>query len=526
MLLHPKQRLALGGALVVAAIGCEAALQSEAGMPPASPLPYSRAPGWSSANEMAHSLGAALADIDGDGFVDLVVANGNDLEKHAVTVFLNDGHGRFPEEPGWASRDSDYHTGIAVGDIDGDGWIDVAVTVGPEPASEAQGCAKVYFNRGGTLEPSPSWRTADSYSSFSCALGDHDGDGDLDLAVPVAFERTDGKAGSGRLRIYANEGGALSSTPTWQSEDRLHATGVKFADIDGDGLLDLAVAARGLPIYRARLEKNGAVTLLTEPSWTARPEFGFPFFVDVGKIGDSIVLVTSYNDYLEVPGDELVQKPPERHLIYAEGAYATHPREPPPFESCSPGISGAAPIMAYAPDAGPDPIWTSFTVGWGAGVKLADVSGDGALDLLATRWGPMYYGMGAPLEIFLGVGGAFQEKPAWSSGTCTIGETILVADLDRGALQEAVESFAIERPRAVVTLSQQTVEAIVEVQRDGRALDSRAWIAVPGGNWISFVERLRPGERVRVRYTHATQPDIVLTSTYAPNHVFYRGSAR
>jgi len=517
----------MGGALFMVALEGSAAAsdQDKAEMQPAPKLrtdvPYSREPGWRSADEQAHSLGVALADINGDGFPDLVVANGNDLVKHAVTVFYNDKQGHFPEEPSWSSGDLDYHTGVAVGDIDLDGWIDVVVTVGPQVTNIfEQGYTKVYFNRGGTLESTPSYRTEDSYSSFGCALGDYDGDGDLDLAVPVAFEWDGLDSVPGRVRIYENKGGKLSPTPTWQSDARLHATNAKFADIDGDGLLDLAVASRALPIYRARLDERGAITLPTEPWWTARAEFGVPFFLDVGKIGSSVVLVTSYNDYMDVPGDDLVADPPPRHLNYARKAYAEYPREPAPG-SCAPGVSGAAPLMAYAPLGSSDPIWISETVGWGAGVRLADVNGDGLSDLLATRWGPMFYGMGAPLEIYLGTSRAFEARPAWVSDTCTIGEAIAVADLDRGALKEVLEPFSIERPQSVVTLSRQNVEAIVEVQRDGRALGLGEYVTLPGGNWISFGRRLQPGERVSVRYAYSTQPDVVLSNTYASNDVFY-----
>jgi len=528
-------RTALGGALCAAVFGCgeqpnadggssseaEGALRTADG----ASLPYPRTPVLASRDPLAHSLGAALADINGDGFSDLIVANGNDLEKRAVTVSYNDGRGQFPLDPSWSSADLDYHTGIAAGDINRDGWIDVVATVGPRVESREEGGFKVYFNRNGTLEALPSQRTTMWDSIFGCALGDYDGDGDLDLAVPVAFNRTVNqgiRVASTSLEIFDNERGTLSPRSTWQSQDSLYATAAKFADVDGDGLLDLAVAARALPIYRGRFDACGAIRFPPRPWWTARAEFGFPYFIDVGKVGASTAVIASYNDYIDVPHDALVEDLPPRTLDYARRAYASSPVEPPPPGSCAKGVSGASPIMAFAPLEGSDPVWISDTVGWGSGVRLADVSGDGALDLLATRWGPAYHGTGAPLEIHLGTGRGFQTSPAWTSDTCTIGETILVADLDRSHWTEAWEMFQIQRPRAVVTLSRQTTEAIMEVERNGRMLGRHQWISVPGGNWISFAERLRPGDVVRVRYAYSSHADIIVMNTFAPNHVYYR----
>lgn len=504
--------------ITLATMGCGGT--PEEGKPPPSAPPYAREPDWRSAEE-ANSLGAALADINGDGFADLVVANGNDLEKQAVVVFSNDGKGGFPTTPSWSSSDLDYHTGIAVGDIDLDGWIDVAVTVGPEPANaEDQGYAKVYMNRGGALEPEPSYRTADSFSAFSLALGDHDGDGDLDLAVPVAFERSGEAPTAGRVRIYENVGGKLAPTPAWQSSHRIHAANAKFADIDGDGLLDMAVAARKLPIYRAQIGDDGSVALGVDPWWLAPEEIGMPFFLDIGRLGSSLVLVTSYNDFMYVPGDELAGDLP----LPAE-ADVPEPLvgEPPRPENC-PAASGGSisRVMAYAPLDGGEPIWRSDTVGWGAGVRLADLNGDGAQDLLAARWGPNKYGLDAPLEIYLGVSRSFQTRPGWISGTCSVGEAILLWDLDESAMEEVAESFRVERTQAVVTLSRQLVQKIVEVRRNGVALGRRDYVTVPGANWISFRERFRPGEEVSVRYGYSPEPDIVLTSTMGQSYVFHR----
>ncbi|MDC0744647.1 FG-GAP repeat domain-containing protein [Polyangium mundeleinium] len=493
--------------------------------PPRAAPPYPAEPGYRSADTNMHSLGAALADIDGDGFKDLVVANGNDLARRPVTVYRNDGRGGFPSEPSWSSDDEDFHAGVAVGDIDLDGFVDVAVTVGPWIDADTRGYAKVYFNRGGTLERTPSFRTEDTFSSFGAALGDYDGDGDLDLAVGVAFEPStepdlEPKPEPGRVRIYANDGGKLSRRPAWTSRARMHALTPKFADIDGDGFLDLLVAARGLPVYRGARGEDGKVNLGTVASWTARVERGLPLFVDVGTIGGRQGIVTFYNDHYKdiVPPDDLAPaRPPETPRAYVGNLY---PSLPPP-ESCASGMGSDSRLMAYWPFSSADPIWTSDTSGWGAGVRLADVNGDGALDLLASRWGPQFYGYGAPLLLFLGTSRAFETSPAWSSSTCGVGEAIAVADLDRSGFTEAVESFAIEKPQAGLTLSAQHVEEILDVRRDGALLGRGAYVVVPGDNWISFARRLSPGERIRVRYTHSPAPDIALASTMDSNYVFY-----
>jgi hypothetical protein len=64
--------------------------------------------------------------VDRDGDADLVVAN---HETPSVTVLLNDGRGRFSPAPGspFDTGARPHVHGVAVGDFDGDGWVDVAV---------------------------------------------------------------------------------------------------------------------------------------------------------------------------------------------------------------------------------------------------------------------------------------------------------------------------------------------------------------------------------------------------------------
>ncbi|NTX09132.1 VCBS repeat-containing protein, partial [Myxococcus sp. CA040A] len=79
------------------------------------------------------STGAALGDLDQDGWTDLVVSNGNDLAPQALVAFYNRKSRQqpFPSSatPDWYSAGYDYHGGLSVGDVDGDGLLDVAVAV-------------------------------------------------------------------------------------------------------------------------------------------------------------------------------------------------------------------------------------------------------------------------------------------------------------------------------------------------------------------------------------------------------------
>ena len=65
-------------------------------------------------------------DLDGDGDLDLVVANQNDDE---VTVLLNDGSGGFSEAAGSPVAVGNLPQAVTAGDLDGDSDLDLAVTI-------------------------------------------------------------------------------------------------------------------------------------------------------------------------------------------------------------------------------------------------------------------------------------------------------------------------------------------------------------------------------------------------------------
>jgi hypothetical protein len=160
----------------------------------------------------------AVGDMDGDGDLDIVVGNEN-WEQNVV--YLNDGSAGFPVTRTFGTG-SDLTTAVAVGDLDGDGDLDIA--------SGNWFGDMVYLNDGvGNFDWLGAARSLSTLGGESMALGDMDGDGDLDIVV--------GK--SGQNIVHLNDGTAsfvdLCSFGTGVDA----TTSVAVGDVDGDGSLDI-----------------------------------------------------------------------------------------------------------------------------------------------------------------------------------------------------------------------------------------------------------------------------------------------
>jgi hypothetical protein len=206
-----------------------------------------------------------LADIDGDGDFDIVMANGGGLfgpgNLEASVVYLNDGKGAFfnATNASFSGAPSQLRQ-VAVGDIDGDGDLDIYQpgAYGSDPDKLwVQTAPRVFEDRAATLLPAGS-----ASHAASTHLGDLDGDGDLDLVVA---DWGDASASAiSRLILYGNDGhgrftlietqkdtptasdyfpatiAATSTTPYYGS----HPTDLDFADVDGDFDLDILINHR------------------------------------------------------------------------------------------------------------------------------------------------------------------------------------------------------------------------------------------------------------------------------------------
>jgi hypothetical protein len=207
-----------------------------------------------------------VGDFNRDGRQDLVVASGVD-----VTVLLGDGTGRFAPTPGsplTVASFPDVTHFIAVGDFNGDGRQDLAVTVTLSHVVILLG------DGSGGFTPGPGSPLAAGTNPTSVAVGDFNGDGRQDLAIPST---------SGMTVLLGNGvGGFISASGSPFSVGTLAGL-VAVADFNGDGIQDLAVTNNHPEGSVTVLLGNGAggfipasgspVPAGNRPFWLARGDF-------------------------------------------------------------------------------------------------------------------------------------------------------------------------------------------------------------------------------------------------------------
>jgi hypothetical protein len=234
----------------------------------------------------------ALVDLDGDGDLDLLLANKIDPTRQDVgRVYRveNIGTSGAPafRLSGALPVGATYHPAPAFGDLDGDGDPDLLL---------GSWSARVGYYRNDGGGPAPGFTAVDSAfvtitrgSNTTPALGDLDGDGDLDLMVGEA---------SGALNLYRNEGGPAEPrfvlvSDAFDGIDVGRRSAPALADVDGDGDLDLVVGsdADGLILFRNEGIRTSPRFVRDRDARLDVPPLSTPAFGDVDGDGDLDLVV-------------------------------------------------------------------------------------------------------------------------------------------------------------------------------------------------------------------------------------------
>ncbi len=167
--------------------------------------------------------GVALADFNGDGALDAFVVNQVTWQSHDGRVYLGDGRGQFADSAQRLDEELRHSHGLALGDFDGDRDLDVIVVAQGTPPG-----GHVYLNDGkGRFTSGPRIGTS---SIENVALADFDGDGDLDVFLacigPDEVWLNDGRGS------FSDSGLRLGTGWSWQ---------LAVGDLNGDRLPDVFV---------------------------------------------------------------------------------------------------------------------------------------------------------------------------------------------------------------------------------------------------------------------------------------------
>src|ERR1700728_3531069 len=200
------------------------------------------------------SQGIAAADLNGDGKLDVAIANScnnnSDCSSGSVSVFLGNGNGTFQTAVQYPSGGL-YTQSVALGDLNGDGKLDIVATNQCQSNSNCENgnsTSVLLGNGDGTFQLNASYAAGSSNfdelegpSLSTVSLADTNGDGKLDVLVTNSCSGGDFECGSGAVNVLLGYGdGTLQAGIIYSAPGS--ANGLATGDVNGDGKPDLVIA--------------------------------------------------------------------------------------------------------------------------------------------------------------------------------------------------------------------------------------------------------------------------------------------
>jgi len=171
------------------------------------------------------SMDAAVADLDNDGDLDIIIAN----EHRPNILLINNGSGKFSNESAeripQVNHDSED---IGIADFDNDGDLDIIIV------SEDDQINELYFNNGDGTFSDEGTRLPVTGTSNSVVIYDINNDGSIDVLI--------GNNGQNKVLINDGNGQFLDETVERFGIYNDVTQDLTLADIDNDGDMDVLVA--------------------------------------------------------------------------------------------------------------------------------------------------------------------------------------------------------------------------------------------------------------------------------------------
>ena len=321
----------------------------------------------------------AVADLDGDGVPDVATAN---RSVSTLGVLLGQGDGTLKAATGLGVHNEYGASDFAVGDLDGDALGDLVVVGGG---------VRIFHGRGRGTFAAPEMILGQNDNPQGAATGDFDGDGRLDLAVSVAsFD-----LGSGVAMFLQQPDGTLSP-PVVYSGQGLATGRLVPADYDGNGTLDVA-SLNGLGSGSANLaflpgDGHGA---LGTPAFTSVA--GFPQKMVAGDFnGDGKADLATIEGTFQTSNGVLRILLSNGDGTFSD--HADYALDSQPYDVVTGNVSGnASPDIIVADGAGGSLLFTGIGDGtfqapvalavgdFPLGAAIADFDGDGQNDVVIAN---------------------------------------------------------------------------------------------------------------------------------------------
>jgi hypothetical protein len=377
----------------------------------------------------ANPWSVVTADFNGDGIPDLAVANFTDS---TVTIMLGNGDGTFRPIACNSATAADCTTGtepisLAVGDFNHDGKLDLAMACLYDNA-----VAVLLGNGDGTFQNTvapivPEYTTGKGTGPYSIAAGAFVASSST-LDLVVADSNTNLVGAANEVSILIGNGDGTFQSPI-MCPTGTGPTSVAVGDLNGDGILDLAVANFGANTVSVLLGTgNSTSPFQTHLDYATGSE---PISVAIGYFNGShnppsVVTANNFANTVSVlPGSSTGALGP--HVDYATGSEPT-------FVTVGDVNGDGNPDLAVADESGGS---VSVLLGRGNGtfrphsdfgvgisprsLALGDFNGDHKLDLAVANTNTV----SDSVSILLDYGsGSFQDSGVFATGSEPIGATV------------------------------------------------------------------------------------------------------